>query len=90
MIIIYHSCLDLQCYNRFLSGHPLKLYFDLEFSILQNMNKDGKLMIDSLINTVNNVVKEQFDINNSISDVLILDSSTDIKFSSHFVLKLFF
>ena len=85
MIIIYHSCLDLQCYNRFLSGHPLKLYFDLEFSILQNTNKDGKLMIDSLINTLNNVVKEQFDINNSISDVLILDSSTDIKFSSHLI-----
>lgn len=68
-----------------------KLYFDLEFLKQENKNKDGQTMTEKLIQKVNLHLKETYNLDSTISDVMVLDSSNSIKFSCHLIFqKVFF
>ena len=62
-----------------------KLYFDLDYKMVDNGDKDGAEMTLALIRKVNEVLKEDFNIVNKHQDVLVLESSTCKKFSIHLV-----
>ena len=67
------------------SHRPVKLYFDLEYEKQNNSNKDGVWMTGQLIELVNLHLREKYDYENSIEDVLVLESTTDHKFSIHLI-----
>ena len=62
-----------------------KLYFDLEFMIALNPSKNGHLMTERLITLVNKHLQDHFKCNSFTEDVLILESSTEKKFSIHLI-----
>lgn len=66
-------------------GTPVKLFFDLEFDFPNNMNKDGTYMTDLLISLVREDMIENYGVNIEASELCILDSSTDKKFSKHVI-----
>ena len=69
------------------STEPCKLYFDLEFLIEHNPEKDGYRMTESLVSLVNNKLQKEFSCVSFIEDVLILESSTAKKFSVHLIFQ---
>ncbi|NXD35156.1 PRIPO protein, partial [Copsychus sechellarum] len=75
----------MHCYEVIPEKDACKLYFDLEFYKPANPDADGKNMVMKLIELVNQKLKELYDVNCSIKDVLNLDSSTDEKFSRHLI-----
>ena len=64
---------------------PVKLYFDIEFDKTVNMTIDGEELLIKLIQNVSSNLYVQYNISSSIEEVLILDSSTEKKFSSHLI-----
>ena len=71
-------------YEVILEGQPCKLYFDLEFEIKHNRNKDGSRMTQVLVELVTKTLKS-FGI--SSKDVVSLDSSSEMKFSKHLIFR---
>ena len=69
------------------TSKPCKLYFDLEFLIEHNPEKDGFLMTESLVRLVNNKLEKEFACLSFMEDVLILESSTAQKFSVHLIFQ---
>ena len=67
------------------ANQPCKMYFDLEFMMPENIGKNGDEMTISLIDATNALLKKMFQHDSSRDDVLILDSSTDTKFSQHLI-----
>ena len=78
---------DKNCYEVIISGSVSKLYFDLEYYISENQDKDGELMTKTLINRVNECLFHVFGAKNKYEEVLILDSSFSSKFSAHLIFK---
>uniref|UniRef100_H3AFL5 DNA-directed primase/polymerase protein n=1 Tax=Latimeria chalumnae TaxID=7897 RepID=H3AFL5_LATCH len=75
----------MHCYEVIPEGSVCKLYFDLEFQKLANPACDGKLMVTKLIQYVCQKLEEFYKIRCTEKDVLILDSSTEEKFSQHLI-----
>ncbi|NXP89818.1 PRIPO protein, partial [Passerina amoena] len=75
----------MHCYEVIPEKDACKLYFDLEFYKPANPDADGKSMVMKLIELVSQKLKEFYDVNCSLEDVLNLDSSTDEKFSRHLI-----
>ena len=73
-------------YEVIVSTSPVKLYFDIEFyrSSL-NCNKNGPDMVRQFVNLVNTRLLQMCDVTSVPENVLVLDSSNDIKFSCHLV-----
>ena len=67
------------------ANEPCKLYFDLEFQKAENIGKNGDEMTLTLINATNSLLEKLFQHKNSQKNILILDSSTDSKFSKHLI-----
>ena len=66
---------------------PCKLYFDLEFLLQHNPDCDGSVMTEALINIVNKHLHTAFSCTSFLEDVLILESSTETKFSIHLIFQ---
>ena len=66
-------------------NEPCKLYFDLEFMNEFNLNKDGHVMTQKLIEIVNLRLSVEFNLKNIPEDVLVLESSSETKFSIHLI-----
>ena len=64
-----------------------KLYFDLEFPKAENGNKDGEIMTKNLIRRVNEYLKEEYNIDSTDQDVMVLDSSNSTKYSCHLIFQ---
>ena len=67
------------------SDKESKLYFDCEFDIRSNQQKDGHIMTRRLISVVNQRLLQDHGIRNSFQDVLVLESTSEIKFSVHLI-----
>ncbi|GAB4858323.1 hypothetical protein Ancab_009796 [Ancistrocladus abbreviatus] len=67
-------------------GLPCHLYFDLEFSKRENMEKNGDEMIDLLISVIFEALLEKYSLQGDPDWVVELDSSTQEKFSRHLVI----
>ena len=64
-----------------------KLYMDLEFSISENNRKNGEFMTMKLIEKLNDIISTFWGVASHFQDVLILDSTTEQKFSVHLIFK---
>ncbi|XP_071934157.1 uncharacterized protein [Coffea arabica] len=69
-------------------GLPCHLYFDLEFSKRENVQKNGDEMVDLLLSIVFDALHENYSIDKSHDCIVELDSSTEEKFSRHLILRL--
>lgn len=77
---------DRKYYEIINESCPVKLYFDLEYYMIeQNVDKNGKLLTDKFISIVNLCIKNMLGVENSINDVLILDSCSFKKYSVHLI-----
>jgi len=64
-----------------------KLYFDLEFSKPLNPQSSGEKMVELLIKATTYTMQEVFDAEVTESDILILDGTTETKFSQHLIFQ---
>lgn len=65
-----------------------KIYIDLEFDIILNKVCDGFKMVDIFINLLRFYLKTIWDMNCGKEHILILDSTTNSKFSRHLIFNL--
>ena len=72
-------------YEVIVESEESKLYLDLEYIRGGNELKDGYEMTKYLIQKINDHLLSEYDVNNSMADILILESTTDEKFSIHLV-----
>ena len=78
---------DKNCYEVITEGSKSKMYIDLEYLIDENPNKNGEVMTRRLIDSINKVLLDCFQVDNKFKDVLILESTSHQKFSVHLVFK---
>ncbi|KAK7315144.1 hypothetical protein VNO77_33676 [Canavalia gladiata] len=69
-------------------GLPCHLYFDLEFDKRVNIGKNGDEMVDLLISVVLDALQEKYAIHGDYDWVVELDSSTEVKFSRHLIVRI--
>lgn len=69
-------------------GLPCHLYFDLEFSKRENVQKNGDEMVDLLLSVVFDALHENYSIDTNHDCIVELDSSTEEKFSRHLIVRL--
>ncbi|GJT34500.1 RNA-directed DNA polymerase, eukaryota [Tanacetum coccineum] len=69
-------------------GMPCHLYFDLEFNIKENTEKNGDEMVDLLITIIFECLLEKYSIQGDTNWIVELDSSTKDKFSRHLIIHL--
>ncbi|XP_033122326.1 DNA-directed primase/polymerase protein-like isoform X1 [Anneissia japonica] len=69
-------------------GATCKLYFDLEFDKEVNPEHDGKQMVQTLIKFVCSKLHSIFQVQANIKQVVVLDASTEKKFSHHLIFNL--
>uniref|UniRef100_A0A0K0G217 DNA-directed primase/polymerase protein n=1 Tax=Strongyloides venezuelensis TaxID=75913 RepID=A0A0K0G217_STRVS len=68
---------------------PCRLYFDLEYSKEQNPDVDSRELFDKFCLTVKDLLKSEYNIEVDIEkSFLILESSTQTKFSLHVIIHL--
>ena len=66
-------------------GNACKLYFDLEYNKQSNPTSDGEKMVETLFKASFWALELLFQVHVTHSQVLILDASTDTKFSQHLI-----
>lgn len=70
-------------------GRPCHLYFDLEYELEENSEKDGAAMVTYIIEEVSKLFLERCAVSmDPDRDVLELDSSTPSKFSRHLIIQI--
>nr|XP_043617965.1 DNA-directed primase/polymerase protein [Erigeron canadensis] len=69
-------------------GLPCHLYFDLEFNIKENAERNGDEMVDLLILVIFEALLEKYSIEGDTNWIVELDSSTKDKFSRHLIIRL--
>ncbi|CAM4775561.1 unnamed protein product [Rotaria magnacalcarata] len=75
-------------YEIIVDKKPAKLYFDLEYDIVANPNIDGPRLTTNFIQFVLNFMRKRSDdLDYSIKDVLVLDSTSPKKFSRHLIFQ---
>ena len=67
---------------------PCRLYFDLEFSKMHNPGVDSAQLLEEFRLELQDELQSHFQITFELSQLIDLDSSTDAKFSRHWVLNL--
>ena len=83
---IFNSIKDIHIrhhYEIIRDGFPCRAYFDLEFSKADNANSDGEAMTESWIQCVAWKIYHLFGILIGPQNFVVLDSSTESKFSKH-------
>ncbi|CAJ0601828.1 unnamed protein product [Cylicocyclus nassatus] len=85
----YQSLEKRNFYELITESTPCRLYFDLEYSKSSNPDIDHKAAYKHFIGKVKCQLKSDFDLDvNPDKDFLVLDSSTDSKFSAHVICHL--
>lgn len=75
--------LNRHCYEIIRETFPCRVYFDLEFSKLANPTVHGDDLTKKWINLVLWKINELYDLTLSWEHVMVLDSSTEVKYSKH-------
>lgn len=82
----YYKQLELKSYYEvIIQNKSCKLYMDLEFPVEENKDRDGHKMTLSLISLINDYLLDKFGVNVTQDDILVLESSSQRKFSIHLV-----
>ncbi|GJR34279.1 hypothetical protein Tco_1209963, partial [Tanacetum coccineum] len=82
------NCKFRHHYEVIQEGMPCHLYFDLEFNIKENAEKNGDEMVDLLITIIFECLLEKYSIQGDTNWIVELDSSTKDKFSRHLIIRL--
>lgn len=82
------NCKFRHHYEVIQEGMPCHLYFDLEFNIKENAEKNGDEMVDLLILIIFEALLEKYSIEGDTNWIVELDSSTKDKFSRHLIICL--
>ncbi|KAL9999259.1 hypothetical protein Hdeb2414_s0494g00905131 [Helianthus debilis subsp. tardiflorus] len=69
-------------------GLPCHLYYDLEFNVKENAEKNGDEMVDLLVLITFEALLEKYSIQGDTNWIVELDSSTKDKFSRHLIIRL--
>jgi hypothetical protein len=75
-------------YELIQDGYPCRPYFDLEFYKKFNLTLDPMTCFRDFIEICKETFRESLGIELNESDFLALDSTTDVKFSSHLIVHL--
>ena len=81
----YETWPDKKYYEVINSDHMSKLYFDVEFPVKENLQKDGLQMAKKLLEVTSELLKEKFNHDANDKDILVLEASTSLKFSLHII-----
>lgn len=84
---IYKKLPTKKHYEVILPGKPCKLYLDLEFLLDLNKSKDGNVLTDITIEVVKRSLLQDFGVRTNLEDVIILDSTSEKKFSRHLIFR---
>ncbi|KAK6749302.1 hypothetical protein RB195_001729 [Necator americanus] len=85
----YSSLKERHLYELITESTPCRLYFDLEYSKDTNPNIDHEVAYQFFMNTLKRQLKFEYDMEvEPDKDFLVLDSSTDSKFSAHVICHL--
>ncbi|KAJ1357760.1 hypothetical protein KIN20_015976 [Parelaphostrongylus tenuis] len=85
----YETLKDRHLYELINESSPCRLYFDLEYSKITNTDIDHETVYNYFMNTVRRLLHDEFDIDvDPAKDFLVLDSSTESKFSAHVICHL--
>ncbi|KAK7082210.1 hypothetical protein SK128_011331 [Halocaridina rubra] len=80
---------DKRCsYEVIQEGSVCKLYFDLEFSFLYNLEKDGNAMTNIFIRIVCHFIGKEFGLFCTKRNIVDLESSSFLKFSRHLIFNI--
>ncbi|XP_078446317.1 DNA primase [Wolffia australiana] len=69
-------------------GLPCHLYFDLEFSKLDNPERNADEMVDTLVTVIFSLLFDKYSIEGKREWIMELDSSTTEKFSRHLIVRI--
>ena len=69
-------------------GWPCHLYLDLEFNVEHNPEKDGQGAVDAVLSMLRHVLQERLGVKLEDQGIIELDSTTDVKFSRHLIVRL--
>ncbi|TVU39374.1 hypothetical protein EJB05_12788 [Eragrostis curvula] len=69
-------------------GSPCHIYFDLEFDTILNIKRDADEMVDILIAFIFSALRDKYAIEAHEEWITELDSSTEVKFSRHLVVRI--
>ena len=83
----YQNLKKRHYYEHITIDTPCRLYFDLEFIKACNEGFDEIHFLDKFIRKVTELLKECFDETVCERDFLVLDSSTDEKYSKHIIVQ---
>ena len=81
----YQKASPKNFYEVLCEGRAVKLIFDLEYRKEENLEKDGNQMTLLLIEIVNRALTSQFKRQFNREDVIVLDSTSETKFSHHLI-----
>ncbi|KJH52716.1 hypothetical protein DICVIV_01060 [Dictyocaulus viviparus] len=82
----YITLKDRHLYELITESSPCRLYFDLEYSKITNNNIDHELVYGYFMTTVQKLLSDEFNLKvDPAKDFLVLDSSTEEKFSAHVI-----
>lgn len=82
---IQRTSSDRKVYEVIPPSLPSKLYLDLEYMKAENISKDGDAMLKILIDETSVLLKTMFDHQVCQEDILILEATTNSKFSLHVI-----
>ena len=81
----YRGASPKNFYEVLCEGRGLKLIFDLEYRKEENVEKNGNYMTLKLIEIVNSALTTKFKRQFTREDVIVLDSTSETKFSHHLI-----
>lgn len=85
----YNSLNERHLYELIPESSPCRLYFDLEFSKKTNSDISHENVYKHFMDTVESLLKSEFDLDvDPVEEFLVLDSSTEDKFSAHVICHL--
>ena len=87
-VFIRRPLKDRTAYEVIRENTPVKLYFDLEFDKSVNPEICGASLTKVLLKICKFFLRECFDVNCSDDEIIVLDSSTAVKFSNHVIFNL--
>ena len=77
---------ERHCYELLREGRPSHLYLDIEYSRPANPGVDGDELVHTLVAALKSSTRSRLGVD--VSQVVELDSTTDVKFSRHIILRL--
>lgn len=84
----WRKCTNKHLYEVITQDTPCRLYFDLEYSKVFNDNIDDNMLLNEFRQELASDLKNFYNVDLDASKIIDLDSTTDKKFSRHWIIDL--